>query len=217
LECPRILRRCLGAATDTVQVLLVFRVQEQSIHRSHHSMARWRSRQFFCTRRSLGYSSSDPNPGTSSYILANGPCWVKQQSDVASPEYNIYSWNNYSNILYLDQPIGSGFSYSEEKNGSLSGSGKFMPESIPATSNLGSNYPAVNLEEVNLRGVAWPVADYLATDTTEIAAVTAWHTLQAFFSNLHYLDSEIKSKDFNLFTQSYGGICRSLFHRVREH
>jgi Serine carboxypeptidase len=142
LECHSILRRCLGAATYTVQVLLVFRVQEQSINRSHHSMAQWRSRQCFSTRRSIGYFSSNSNPGTSSYLLDNGPCWVKQQSDVASPEYNIFSRNNYSNILYLDQPIGTGFSYSEEQQGSLNPiTGELVLESIHSTPFTGSEYP----------------------------------------------------------------------------
>jgi hypothetical protein len=105
-------------------------------------MAQWQSRQFFSARHSIGHSSSNSNPDTSSYLLENGPCWVKQKSDVANPEYNIFSWNNYSNILYLDQRIGTGFSYSEEQKGSLNPkTGQLVLESIHSTPFTGSEYP----------------------------------------------------------------------------
>lgn len=39
----------------------------------------------------------------------NGPCKVKHESN--STELNLFSWNNFSNMLYLDQPVQTGFSY----------------------------------------------------------------------------------------------------------
>ncbi|KAK7038826.1 hypothetical protein VNI00_010456 [Paramarasmius palmivorus] len=54
-------------------------------------------------------------PGCSSMIgLFNehGPCTVTQNKTATS--FNPYSWNNISNMLYLDQPFGSGFSVGEE-------------------------------------------------------------------------------------------------------
>lgn len=39
----------------------------------------------------------------------NGPCRVKHDSN--STEINLYSWNDVSNMLYLDQPAQTGFSY----------------------------------------------------------------------------------------------------------
>lgn len=39
----------------------------------------------------------------------NGPCRVKPDSN--STELNLLSWNNLSNMLYLDQPVQTGFSY----------------------------------------------------------------------------------------------------------
>lgn len=42
-------------------------------------------------------------------------------------------------------------------------------------------------------------------DTTNLAAEAAWEILQGFLSGLPSLDSRVQSKDFSLWTESYGG------------
>jgi carboxypeptidase C (cathepsin A) len=52
-------------------------------------------------------------PGCSSMIglfQENGPCTFNNVTG-PNPVLNPYSWNNYANMLYVDQPIGTGFSY----------------------------------------------------------------------------------------------------------
>lgn len=38
-----------------------------------------------------------------------GPCHFVDGS--SEPSLNEHSWNNYANMLYVDQPVGVGFSY----------------------------------------------------------------------------------------------------------
>jgi cathepsin A (carboxypeptidase C) len=54
-------------------------------------------------------------PGGSSLVgmlAENGPCLIK--ADFNDTQYNPYSWTESYNVLYLDQPVGVGFSYIDE-------------------------------------------------------------------------------------------------------
>ena len=43
----------------------------------------------------------------------NGPCQF--YNGASTPSINQYSFNNYANMLYIDQPIGTGFSYGDDE------------------------------------------------------------------------------------------------------
>lgn len=73
---------------------------------------------FYWFFESRGDPSSDPvvlwltgGPGCSSLLALfgeNGP-FLLNTTD--TPAYNPYSWNSFANLLYVDQPAGTGFSY----------------------------------------------------------------------------------------------------------
>jgi carboxypeptidase C (cathepsin A) len=57
-------------------------------------------------------------PGCSSMFglfVENGPCTFNNVSG-PNPVLNSYSWNNVANMLYVDQPIGVGFSYGSDSD-----------------------------------------------------------------------------------------------------
>jgi hypothetical protein len=124
-----------------------------------------------------------------------GPCML---SENLTSYVNEYSWSEVSNMLFLSQPVGVGFSYQEEAIGSLNEiTGGFLNATeAPPT----GRYPI--LDPIN-RG---------EIDTTDLAAIAAWEILQGFLSALPQLDPEVgigadcKEKEFNLATESYGGV-----------
>ncbi|KAG2119493.1 Alpha/Beta hydrolase protein [Suillus discolor] len=66
-------------------------------------------------------------PGCSSMIglfQENGPCLVN--ADRNSTTLNPYSWNNLSNMIYIDQPIGTGFSYGTDTVNSTEAAAPFV-------------------------------------------------------------------------------------------
>ena len=69
---------------------------------------RMRSHLRFLTNHSAG------GPGCSSttgLLFELGPCQI---ADETSVKYNKHSWNSHSNILFLDQPVNVGYSYSDD-------------------------------------------------------------------------------------------------------
>ncbi|CAG8392395.1 unnamed protein product [Penicillium salamii] len=114
-----------------------------------------------------------------------GPCRVNKENETY---INKHSWNEVSNMLFLSQPLGVGFSYAEKGAGTLN----------PITGSF---------ENSDVAGVdgRYPIINATAIDTTELAAKATWEVLQGFLGGLPKLDTKIKSKSFNLWTESYGG------------
>jgi len=55
-------------------------------------------------------------PGCSGFYglyMENGPYWILRNGSLV---YNPYSWNNNSDVIYIDQPIGTGFSKAANKS-----------------------------------------------------------------------------------------------------
>ncbi|PVH91350.1 alpha/beta-hydrolase [Periconia macrospinosa] len=143
-------------------------------------------------------------PGSDSLIglfEENGPCMIDENLTAV---YNPYSWNNISNLLYISQPVGTGFSYQEQGVGSFNRLSKDFHYNS-------SEWPATG---------RWPLSEPLNTgtiDTTDLAAIAVWHVFQALLATIPKFGARLgplsPAREFNLFTESYGGHYGPAFYR----
>ncbi|KAJ4414554.1 hypothetical protein N0V82_007849 [Gnomoniopsis sp. IMI 355080] len=141
-------------------------------------------------------------PGSSSMIglfQELGPCGVDYNGDLYD---NPYAWNNASNLLFIDEPTGTGFSYSS---------------AIPAyVSDYGD---VIQLPDATCPDYAgdscgtYSYANLLATaNSTQAAAPRFWKTLQGFTGAF----PQYAREDFHFTTESYGGHYGPIFNEYIE-
>ncbi|KAF2667173.1 putative serine carboxypeptidase [Microthyrium microscopicum] len=136
-------------------------------------------------------------PGSSSMIgllQENGPCSVNRDSN--STTLNPWSWNQEVNMLYIDQPVQTGFSYDSLINGTLD----VLQESIvPLTTNQ-----AVSSGNVFQKPGTFPSNKAtLTSNSTSNAAKALWHFTQTFFTE--FPDYKPNDNRISIWTESYGG------------
>ena len=123
-----------------------------------------------------------------------GPCTVNIDSN--STTLNPYSWNQEVNMLYIDQPVQTGFSYDTLQNVTLDVfRGIYNPldpsAEVPATNQsfaVGTIPSASPMQTVN---------------STENAARALWHFSQVFFQE--FPDYKPMDNRVSIWTESYGG------------
>ncbi|KAK8184374.1 Alpha/Beta hydrolase protein [Phyllosticta citribraziliensis] len=159
-------------------------------------------------------------PGSSSMIglfEETGPCKIIELSDGSfGTQARTWGWDRSSNVLFIDQPVQVGLSYDTIRNGSrnlLSNEYAFPPAQVPsdqpAFTFLNGSFPSNNSANT--------------ANTSEIAAHTMWHLLQAFLDTFPQYNpgarpdgAVVDATGINLFTESYGGTYGPAFASLVE-
>ncbi|KAK5991825.1 Carboxypeptidase Y-like protein [Cladobotryum mycophilum] len=133
-------------------------------------------------------------PGASSMFglfTENGPCHIDENFN---PDTNPWSWNQEYNVLYLDQPVQTGFSYDIPTPGILD-------------LKTGDIHPSKNKKQPTnptmIEGT-FSTQNLLSTaNTTSNAARQFWNFLQVWTQDFPEYKSSDKS--ISIWTESYGG------------
>ncbi|KAI9812725.1 MAG: hypothetical protein M1827_004481 [Pycnora praestabilis] len=138
-------------------------------------------------------------PGSSSMIgllTENGPCKVNDDSN--STYLNPWSFNNYVNMLYIDEPVQTGFSYDTPTNGTLD---QTNTDGNVTITDFSSGVPEQN-NTFYVGTFPSEVTNNTANDTSN-AARALWHFAQAWFQE--FPDYQPNDSKISLWTESYGG------------
>ncbi|KAK1760501.1 putative carboxypeptidase [Echria macrotheca] len=140
-----------------------------------------------------------PGAGSASQAVGghNGPCIV--QPDSETTVLNPWSWNGVSNMLYLDQSAGSGFSFEGEAE---DGWRDMLVDDVFAAGDIGDIGAAGGNLTVR-RGVFGSETEAQRTgfNTTGLAMRAVRGFLDAWFERFE----EYKRPGINIWSQSYGG------------
>jgi carboxypeptidase C (cathepsin A) len=128
----------------------------------------------------------------------------------------LWGWDRSSNLLFIDQPTQTGFSYDERVNATvdLSKDFPFMLENRMQPRPLAPNTSAWRV----MNGTFASGRAVNTQDSTAIAARACWHFLQGFLSAFPQYNpgtrpnrTTIEPAGVNLFAESYGGMYGPTF------
>ncbi|THW91666.1 putative DNA polymerase zeta catalytic subunit [Aureobasidium pullulans] len=142
-------------------------------------------------------------PGAASSFSAmteNGPCYINEYSN--DTILNPYSLNENSNVLYIDQPVQAGFSYSSFYNSTYNF--LTLDTSVSPVTPMDAYDGDVPPENSTFKYGVWADQSRRHTaSTTMDAARPVWHFLQSWFEN--FPEYRTSDRRVNLWGNSYGG------------
>lgn len=141
-------------------------------------------------------------PSVEAAVTPGGPCTVLPDSN--STRHNAVSMNNNMNMLYIDQPVSTGFSYTKLVNSTLDM--LFLGQPVTETGiapfkAYGGSIPAQNA--TFKYGTFSEQNPQKTVNSTLAAAKTLWHFGQAWFSE--FPEYKTSNKRVNIWGNSYGG------------
>ena len=132
-------------------------------------------------------------PGSASMDAAvsghSGPCIVQDDSNTTTP--NPWSWNNKVNLLYIDQPVQTGYSYDVVTEGVLD----------TLTGDIDVSGDDVPLNFTAVKGKFSSQNPTTTANTTGIAAKAISNFLQLWFQEF----DTYKRDNISIWSESYGG------------
>jgi hypothetical protein len=123
---------------------------------------------------SLWLQGGPGSPSIPAALGENGPCLVN--ADSQSTTLNPWSWNNEVNMLYLDQPVQTGFSYDILANGTI----EEVASPFVVTPVDASDVHTLDLNSTYLLGTFSSQNPNNTVDTSVDAAEVVWHFMQAW-------------------------------------
>ena len=132
-------------------------------------------------------------------MIEGGPCTVLHDSNTTQD--NPWSMNSYSNMLYIDNPVGAGFSYNDLVKSTLNLIDTSDPVSFQPFEAYSGSVPPQNF--TFYYGVLPSTDTTQYTNNTYSAARTLWDFSQVWFSAFHFWNTT--DKRINLWGNSYGG------------
>ncbi|PVH99788.1 alpha/beta-hydrolase, partial [Periconia macrospinosa] len=142
-------------------------------------------------------------PSITAAVGENGPCSILPDSQTT--QLNPWSWNNRVNMLYIDQPVQTGFSYDTLVNGTLD---EIKSPFIYTPNNFStSGIPATNL--TFLTGTFASMDPGAAPNTTIAASKIMYNVMQAWMQEFpEYSNNDNK---FSIWGESYDGHYAPVF------
>ena len=156
----------------------------------------------------------DPANAPTAIYLGGGPGYTSLDSmsvfpciigsDASSTTLNPHSWNNKVNMLYIDQPAGTGYSYVNRKNGTYD----LVTETFHPLKD-GESLP--KLTDTLVAATLDPSPISTTLNTTAQAARVAWQFAQIFFQEFPKLPTKHEKSEISIWGTSFGGFWATKF------
>ena len=141
-------------------------------------------------------------PGESSVYTAlageSGPCHINTAGNAT--ELNPWSFNNHVNMLYIDQPVQTGFSYDSLVNGTFN-----LSSEVVTPLMFNSSTAAAATDPLTTWGTFASQNPLSTTNTTVSSARAVWHFAEHWLSSFPPFSTSSSSNKISVWGNSYGG------------